>query len=69
MVTFIMLLLSIIGTINWLLVGLFEIDLIVLIFGSMAAVGARIVYTIIGISALWLIGYLIGNRGRINAKV
>lgn len=47
------LILTIIGAINWLLVGLFQLDVVALIFGSSAAIGSRIVYVLIGLAGLW----------------
>ena len=41
----------IIGALNWGLVGLFNIDLVALIFGEMTIL-ARIVYILVGISAI-----------------
>lgn len=48
--------LVIIGAINWLLVGLFEFNLVDYIFGSLSAL-ARIIYTIVGIAGLWSIAF------------
>jgi uncharacterized membrane protein YuzA (DUF378 family) len=45
------LVLLVVGGLNWLLVGLFHFDLVAAIFGDMSA-GARLVYTLVGISAL-----------------
>ena len=45
------LVLLVIGGLNWLLVGLFDYDLVAAMFGDMSA-GARLVYTLVGISAL-----------------
>jgi uncharacterized protein len=45
------LVLLVIGGLNWLLVGLFDFDLVAAIFGEMSA-AARAVYTLVGISAL-----------------
>ncbi len=53
------LILVIIGALNWGLVGLFEFDLVAELFGGQAAVGSRIVYTIIGLSGLLSIGYFL----------
>ncbi|MBZ4689245.1 DUF378 domain-containing protein [Cereibacter changlensis] len=50
------LLLIIIGGVNWLLVGLFQFDLVAAIFGGQNALLARIVYVLVGLSALWQIG-------------
>jgi uncharacterized membrane protein YuzA (DUF378 family) len=47
------LLLVIIGGINWLLVGLFQFDLVAAIFGGQDAMLARVVYVLVGLSALW----------------
>ena len=56
------LLLSIIGGINWLLVGLFRFDLVAYLFGGQAATISRIIYTIVGIAALWCISLLFRER-------
>lgn len=46
--------LVIIGGLNWGLVGLMNIDLVAMIFGE-GSPGARIVYLIVGLSALYAI--------------
>lgn len=48
------LILLIVGGLNWGLVGLFGFDLVAAIFGEMSAF-SRIVYTLVGASALWQI--------------
>ena len=45
--------LVIIGALNWLLVGLFEIDAVALLFGGVSSMISRIVYVLVGISGLW----------------
>ncbi len=52
-INIITLLLIIVGGVNWLLVGLFEFDLVAAIFGGQTAALARIVYILVGLSALW----------------
>jgi uncharacterized membrane protein YuzA (DUF378 family) len=47
------LLLIIVGGLNWLLVGLFEFDLVAAMFGGQDAALSRIVYILVGCSALW----------------
>lgn len=49
------LLLTIIGGINWGLIGIFQFDLVAFIFGGQAAVVSRIIYVLVGISAIWCI--------------
>ena len=56
------LLLSIIGGINWLLVGLFRFDLVAYLFGGQAATASRVIYTIVGVAALWCISLLFRER-------
>lgn len=51
------LILVIIGAINWGLIGIFNFNLVELIFGNMTAI-ARIIYALVGISGLWAIKLL-----------
>lgn len=46
-------LLLVVGGINWGLVGLFRFDLVAAIFGGAAAPVSRIIYSAVGISAIW----------------
>lgn len=54
---FIALLLAVIGCINWGLVGIFRFDLVAWICGGQGTVIARIIYTLVGLSGLWLITF------------
>ena len=56
------LILNIIGGINWGLIGLFKFDLVAWIFGGQDAVLARIIYTLVGLSAVWGISLLFRPR-------
>lgn len=53
---FITLLLLIIGGINWGLIGLFEFNLVDFLFGE-GSILSRIIYILVGISALWNIRF------------
>ena len=55
MLDIIALILTIIGGINWGLVGIFQFDLVAWIFGGQDAILSRIIYTLVGIAALWCI--------------
>ena len=57
------LILSIIGSINWGLVGIFQFDLVAWLFGGQDVVFSRIVYALIGLAGLWCITLLF-RRGR-----
>lgn len=55
--------LLIVGGLNWGLVGLASFDLVAALFGEMSAL-SRIVYTLVGASALWqLISLFGGDEG------
>ena len=56
------LLLVIIGAINWLLVGVFQFDLVAWIFGGQSAMLARIIYSLVGAAGLWCISLLFRDR-------
>ena len=51
------LVLVIIGAINWVLVGIFNFNLVDAIFGAMSII-SRIIYILVGISGLWAIKIL-----------
>ena len=51
------LVLSIVGCLNWGLVGIFQFDLVAWLFGSGAWL-SRIIYTVIGLAGLWCISLL-----------
>lgn len=55
-INWIALTLVIIGAINWLLVGIFEFNLVDTIFGSLSVL-SRIIYIIVGIAGLWSIAF------------
>jgi uncharacterized membrane protein YuzA (DUF378 family) len=52
------LLLSIIGGLNWGLIGIFQFDLVAWLFGGQDSIVSRIIYTVVGLSALWCISLL-----------
>ncbi len=52
------LILSIIGSINWGLVGIFRFDLVAWLFGGQTATISRIIYAIIGLAGLWCVSLL-----------
>lgn len=56
------LILSIIGGINWGLIGLFKFDLVAWICGGQDAILARIIYSIVGLAAIWCISLLFNGK-------
>jgi len=56
------LILIVVGGLNWGLVGAFKFNLVAAIFGDMSAI-ARIVYILVGLSALYTI-FILGKLGK-----
>jgi uncharacterized protein len=58
--------LIIVGALNWLLVGIFQFDLVAAIFGGQAGAFSRIIYVIIGIAGIWAFAFWnrVGVRDR-----
>ena len=52
------LILSIVGSINWGLVGIFQFDLVAWLFGGQGSVVSRLIYTLVGLAGLWCITLL-----------
>lgn len=63
------LILSVIGSINWGLIGLFKFDLVAWIFGGQGAVVSRIIYAVVGLAGLWCLTLLFRrNHIGLNAE-
>ena len=58
--------LAIIGAINWGLVGFAKFDLVAWICGGQASVVARVIYTLVGLAAIWCISLLFRGRDEID---
>ncbi|ERI10141.1 DUF378 domain-containing protein [Aneurinibacillus aneurinilyticus] len=56
------LILVIVGAINWLLVGLFQWDLVAALFNGESSFLSRIVYSLIGLAGLYSISLLFRER-------
>lgn len=53
------LILLIIGGINWGSIGIFQFDLVAWIFGGQSAILSRVIYTLVGLCAIWCISLLV----------
>ena len=60
------LILAIIGGRNWGSIGLFRFDLVAWICGGQASVVARVIYTLVGLAAIWCISLLFRGRDEID---
>lgn len=61
------LLLAIIGSLNWGLIGIFSFDLVAFIFGQMSIL-SRIIYTLVGAAGVWCITLLFGDTTSENSS-
>ena len=60
------LILSVIGCINWGLVGLFRFDLVAWLFGGQTGVVSRIIYTLVGLAGLWCVSLLFRRQNHVG---
>ncbi len=52
------LVLSIIGALNWGLIGIFKFDVVAWICGGQTAAVSRVIYTLVGLAGIWCISLL-----------
>ena len=62
------LILLVIGGLNWGSIGIFQFDLVAWLFGGQAAWLSRIVYTLVGLSALWCISFFFKDNDMLGKK-
>ena len=55
------LVLAIIGGLNWGSIGIFGFDLVAFAFGGSGSAISRVIYTLVGLSAVWCISLLFRN--------
>ena len=60
--------LSIIGCLNWGLVGIFQFDLVAWLFGGADSLFSRLVYTIITLAGLWCISFLFRRKDTVEGE-
>lgn len=60
--------LAIIGGLNWGSIGIFGFDIMAFLFGGSASAMSRVVYTIVGLSAIWCISLLFRERDPVEER-
>lgn len=60
--------LLIVGGLNWLLVGLFRFDLVAALFGGQTAWLSRVVYTIVGLCAIYAFRFFSNVNEDVQAR-
>ncbi len=63
------LILAIIGGLNWGSIGLFGFDIVAWIFGGQNAIFSRIIYTLVGLAAIWCISLLFRSESETTHEV
>ena len=56
------LILAIVGGLNWGSIGVFGFDLVAFAFGGSDSAISRVVYTLVGLGAIWCISLLFRSR-------
>lgn len=68
MLVFFSFLIVLIGSLNWLCIGFFQYDFVAGLFGTQSSIFSRLVYIVVGISALFLTYAVIRYKGRLTLK-
>ena len=66
MLTFIAFILTMFGSINWLLIGLLQYDFIAGLFGFQASMFSRVFYILFGIGAVYFAIRILVNKGSVK---
>ena len=67
MITLIALIITIVGALNWFLIGISGFNLVSwMTFGSQIA--ARIIYILVGLAGAWLVYFIIRKKGRVDKE-
>jgi len=62
------LIISIVGCLNWGLVGLLGFDLVAWLFGGSGSLFSRLVYTIVALAGLWCVTFLFRKNAVIDGE-
>jgi len=62
------LILSIIGCVNWGLVGLLQFDLVAWLFGGSGSLFSRLVYTVVALAGIWCVSFLFRHRAVVEGE-
>ena len=66
MITFIAFILTILGCVNWLLIGLLQYDFVAGLFGFQGSLFSRLIYILIGVGAFYFVIRIIANKGTVK---
>lgn len=63
------LILLIVGGLNWGSIGIFQFDIVAWIFGGQSSILSRIIYTLVGLCAIWCISLLVRDTDEFDRPV
>jgi len=67
MITLIALIITIVGALNWLLIGICGFNLVSwLTMGS--EIAQRIIYILVGVAGAWLVYFIVRRKGRVDER-
>ena len=62
------LILVIIGALNWGSIGIFGFDIVAFLFGGSGSAISRVIYTLVGLSAVWCISLLFRDKDPVEER-
>ncbi|BDF67003.1 DUF378 domain-containing protein [Pseudoflavonifractor phocaeensis] len=62
------LILAIIGGLNWGSIGIFGFDAVAFLFGGANSAMSRVIYTLVGLAAIWCISLLFRERDPVEDR-
>ena len=62
------LILAIIGGLNWGSIGIFGFDAVAFLFGGANSAMSRVIYTLVGLAAIWCISRLFRERDPVEDR-
>ncbi len=60
------LVLTVIGALNWGIIGIFRYDVVAALFGGQSAAVSRVIYTLVGLAGIWCISLLFRERDTVQ---
>ena len=59
---------TIVGAVNWGLIGFLEFDLVAWLFGGQDALLSRIIYAVVGLAGLWCVTFLFRRNALVDGE-
>ena len=63
------LILAIIGGLNWGSIGIFRFDIVAFLCGGQTSTLSRVIYTLVGLAAIWCISLLFREKDTVDDRI